>query len=418
MTRTVLLLGYVWPESNASAAGVRDWALVRAFQHSQWKVIYASPSKTNSFSEKLNAEGIETKTVAANDSSFDSWIGGLRPDYVVYDRFVMEEQFGWRVRAHSPQTVQILDTQDLHFLRRAREKALQNGATLQRIFDAEIDLHTEDAFREIASIYRSDLTLVLSDFEFELLVKRFALEPSLLSWLPFSYPPPPEPRDFNEREHFSVIGNFRHPPNADGVRWLHEKIWPLIRRQLPHAEAHIYGAYPSREMMDLTDPKSGFIVKGPAQDQYETLSRYRVNLAPLRFGAGIKGKIADGWWCGTPAVTTPIGAEGMHGGLPFGGLVSSDAESFAEQAVRLHQDATLWREKQRDGLELIRQRFDEPKTAARLIDALELTRRELPGLRRRNFIGAMLSHHFHRSTVYFSKWIEAKNSPRGGTSGE
>jgi glycosyltransferase involved in cell wall biosynthesis len=215
------------------------------------------------------------------------------------------------------------------------------------------------------------------------------------------------------RKDFAVIGNFRHEPNADGVRWLKREIWPEIRRRLPQARVHVYGAYAPREMMALDSADEGFLMKGAATDQYETLSRHLVNLAPLRFGAGLKGKISDGWWCGTPCVTTSIGAEGMRLGpeRSFGGMVVDEPIAFAEAACRLLTDEAERREAIRVGHETLASRFDHARNGGRLITELEDIRINLPRHRAANFTGRMLSHHHHRSTQYFSRWIEAKNRP-------
>ena len=394
-----LLITYVWPEPNASAAGARDMSLIEIFLKAGWEVTCLSPSKENAFSEKIRAQGVATVSMGPNDSRFDEFISQLKPDFVLFDRFVTEEQFGWRVHEHSPETIRVLDTQDLHFLRRARQRVLDGGA---------LDLVNDDSLREIASIYRSDLTLILSDFEINLLMNQFRVPEHLLALSRFCYPDPTPQPFFKERENFVMIGNFRHPPNADGVLWLKREIWPHIHDRLPRAQAHIYGAYPSREMMALTDAKIGFHVKGSAPDAIETLRSYRINLAPLRFGAGIKGKITDGWSAGTPVVSTPVGAEGMHGGLPWGGAIESEPRAFAERAISLYTDETLWSEARENGFRILKGLFHLDANSKKLIDDLLEARKNASKRRTENFIGAMLQHHFHKSTTYFSKWIELK----------
>lgn len=406
---SVLLMTYVWPEPRSSAAGLRDRQLIGTFLRAGWSVSCASPSKSNEYQEELKQLGVPTYAVQANDPAFDEFIARLKPDFVIFDRFVTEEQFGWRVEKHSPLSVRIVDTQDLHCLRRAREATLKTGASLADIKDCKFELQTEDALRELASIYRSDLTLVISDFEQDLLTNQFGVSRDLLMLLRLYYAEPPALPAFDQTENFVMIGNFRHPPNYDAVFWLKQEIWPRIRKLMPEAQVHLYGAYPPKEVMDLNHPSSGFIVKGWADDQYQTLSRYRVNLAPLRFGAGIKGKISDGWWCGIPAVTTPIGAEGMCEELPFGGLICQDPDEFARAAVRIYQDREEWQKYQRAGRTILRALFDETLLSKTLMDRLIQTRERLGEIRLRNLTGAMLRQHHQRSTEYFSRWIEAKN---------
>ncbi|MEO5969609.1 MAG: glycosyltransferase [Bdellovibrionia bacterium] len=406
----VLFLGYGWPEPRSSAAGLRTMNLVDAFLASGWEIIFCSSSKKNQYSENLSELGIRTEQVQFNDSSFDAFVSKESPDFVIFDRFLTEEQFGWRIQQFSPDSVRIIDTIDLHFLRREREKHLKAGMSLTDLAVCNFNLSTNDAYREIAAIYRSDCSLIISDFEIALLVERLKVPENLLFLSRFHYteanPSPP----FEERKNFAMIGNFRHAPNTDALHWLKNEIWPKIQRQLPFAQVHVYGAYPTKEIMNLTDSKTGFYVKGTAENQFETLRQYRINLAPLRFGAGIKGKITDGWWTGTPAISTSIGAEGMFEDLPWGGEISNDPHDFAMKAINLYQKKDAWEKCQTQGKAIIQRFYSNEPHSANLIKKLEAIRQNLAQTRGENFIGGMLNHHLHKSTKYFSLWIESKNS--------
>jgi len=129
----------------------------------------------------------------------------------------------------------------------------------------------------------------------------------------------------------------------------------------------------------------------------------------LRFGAGIKGKLIDAMLCGTPSVTTPIGAEAMSGEHPWPGLIASSAEDIANAAVRLYQDRALWDQAQQAGTTLLQARYQHEQHCASLIKRIEQPRQNLPAHRAANFVGAMLRHHHHKSTQYMAQWIEAKN---------
>ena len=179
------------------------------------------------------------------------------------------------------------------------------------------------AKREIASIYRCDCTLMISIYEMNLLQHFFKISIDILHYTPFLLEPIQQKEitswpTFEERTHFVTIGNFLHEPNWNGVLFLKEEIWPLIKKQLPNAELHIYGAYPSPKVTQLHQPKDGFLIKGRADSAKEVMLNAKVCLAPLRFGAGLKGKLIDAMECGTPSVTTTIGAEAMHDNLDWG----------------------------------------------------------------------------------------------------
>ncbi|EFN50431.1 hypothetical protein CHLNCDRAFT_144035 [Chlorella variabilis] len=127
-----------------------------------------------------------------------------------------------------------------------------------------------------------------------------------------------------------MIGNWRHPPNLDSARWACSEIWPALRAALPSehrdAQLHMYGSYAAGAAQQLHRPKEGVHMKGFAPS-LDIMLRYRVLLAPLRYGAGLKGKVVDSWWHGLPVATTPIGAEGMTG------AAAAPAVAAAEEVV-------------------------------------------------------------------------------------
>ncbi|ULG70836.1 glycosyltransferase family 4 protein [Marinobacterium sediminicola] len=409
----VLVIGYVWPEPASSAAGYRMLALLKTFRRKGWQVTFASPAEKSIHRADLPALGITEINIALNCSSFDNFICELQPDVVMFDRFMMEEQFGWRVEKHCPQAIRLLDTEDLSCLRHARHQACKQDDRVNLSVAPEL-LFSEHAKREVAAILRSDMTLMISGAEIELLTEQFKVDRSLLLDCPFMQAKvPPEQQQqlpsYHERQHFIVIGNFRHAPNWDAVLWLKQTIWPLIRQRLPEAELHIYGAYPPPKATQLHNPKQGFMIKGWAEDVDQVMQQARINLAPLRFGAGLKGKLVDALACGTPSVTTSVGAEGMGGEYPWPQPVTDAPDAFAERAVQLYSDSELWLTAQTSGFELHNRRFDFEHHADKLIESLEELKSRLDSHRLANFTGAMLRHHSMKSTQYMAQWIEAKN---------
>jgi glycosyltransferase involved in cell wall biosynthesis len=291
-------------------------------------------------------------------------------------------------------------------LRYARQRAFQE----KRVFKDD-DLLSDVAIREVAAILRSDITLMISAVEMDLLQRVFKVDAGLLHYLPFMVDAEEQKSDktFSDRQHFVSIGNFHHAPNLDAVKYLKSDIWPLIRKQMPNAELHVYGAYPTQQVLEMNDPSSGFIVKGRAEDACEVIGNARVLLAPLRFGAGLKGKLLNAMQCGTPNVTSSIGAEAMHGQLPWNGFIADDAAEYAEKAVQLYQDEKLWTEAQQNGSIILKGIFDAGLHSQVFIERLKAIQKNLTKHRSSNFMGQMLKHHTMRSTEYMSKWIEAKN---------
>ncbi|CAI8785395.1 Glycosyltransferase [Pseudomonas sp. IT-P12] len=421
----VLVIGYVWPEPKSSAAGGYVMQLLGTFLQQGWDVTFSSPAGPGEHQEDLTALGIREAPIELNNSSFDAFVSQLAPDIVLFEQFMMEEQFGWRVEKHCPGALRVLGTQDLQSLRHARHqrlkdrlKASDDDNDFSDLFapalreEFELMAETDMAKREIAALYRCDLNLMISEVEIELLVEQFKVPRSLLHWCPLTVEPPSAPpAPFEPRAHFLSIGNFRHAPNWDAVLWMKTTVWPLIRQQLPTAQLHIYGAYTPPKATALHNAAQGFHVLNWAQDALQVMTAARVLLAPLRFGAGIKGKILDAMICGTPNVTTPIGAEGMHGEAAWPGAVTRTAQAFADQAVQLYRDETRWRNAQQLGLALLSERYRQSVHGPALIERLMHVRQHLEQLRRDNFTGSMLRHHQHKSTQYMAQWIEAKNRP-------
>jgi len=404
--KKVLVIGYVWPEPNSSAAGTHMMSLLNAFKAQNWQVEFATPAQRTEHMVNLDEYGITSQSIALNCESFDEYVKAYNPDIVMFDRFMMEEQFGWRVDKHCPNAIKILDTEDLQCLRNARHEAHKG----EREFTTS-DLHSDIAKREIAAILRCDLSLIISSYEMELLNSVFKVEPSLLHHLPFMVDLsalPAQTKSFDERAHFMTIGNFRHAPNWDAVLYL-QKIWPLIRKQLPKAELHIYGSYPPPKATALNNPKTGFLIKGWADDAYEVMQSARVCLAPLRFGAGIKGKLLEAMIMQTPSVTTNIGAEGMHNDLPWPGKVANNTDDFANAAVELYTNQADFEHAQQAGKTLLNTLYDKVKLSTGLINKIDSISKDLKAHREKNFTGQMLKHHTMRSTQYMAQWIAEKN---------
>jgi Glycosyl transferases group 1 len=407
----VLVIGYVWPEPVSSAAGYRMLALLDCFTAQGWKVTFASPAEKSVHRVNLPERGIDEVSILLNDSSFDEYAAELNPDLVMFDRFMMEEQFGWRIEKHCPRALRVLDTEDLFSLRHARHEAFKKTGEINPALTKEL-LFTETAQREIAAILRCDLTLMISEVEMQILQELFSVDSSLLCYCPFMLEPIDKEQllpTFEQRQHFIAIGNFRHAPNWDAVRYLKESLWPGIRKQLPKAELHIYGAYPPKKATQLDNPKQGFHIKGWAESAHAVMREARVNLAPLRFGAGLKGKLVDAMACGTPSVTTSIGAEGMHGDSDWCGAIADSPDGFIEAAVSLYQDQTQWLQAQELGFNIHNQRFNHQQHADHLLQKLAGIQQDLSQHRLNNFTGSMLRHHSHKSTQYMAQWIEAKN---------
>lgn len=404
----ILFIGKVWPEPNSSAAGSRTLQLIDVFLNKGYKVAFACAANESEFSSNLLELGIQPFSIQLNNSSFNEFVSQLNPQFVIFDRFTIEEQFGWRVAESCPSAIRVLDTIDLHCLREGRHTAVRE----KREFNTT-DLLSEIARREIASIYRCDLTLMISSFEMEVLSSFFKIDSNFIHYTPFLLNPLSKEdvlswNEFENTEDFVSIGNFLHEPNWDSVLFLKQIIWPKIRKQLPKAQLNIYGAYPSQKVFQLHNSKEGFIIKGRANDAGEVMKNARVCLAPLRFGAGMKGKLLDAMLYGTPSVTTSVGSESMHANLAWNGFVTNNPEEFAMAAIQLYLNKNEWQEKRMHSVNIINEVFSKEIHGEKLLHKLKHVHQNITTHRQNNFIGSILQHQQFAATKYMSLWIETK----------
>jgi glycosyltransferase involved in cell wall biosynthesis len=411
MNLNVVVIGYVWPEPNSSAAGQNMLSIISTLRDAGHHVTFLTAATDSHHKADLDALGVSSQEIALNCSSFDDVIESLAPDIVVFDRYMTEEQFSWRVKARCPNALRVLNTEDLHSLRQARHNAVKSTNDASKA-----DLNSELAQREVAAILRCDITLIISLSELALLTEHYKVPAQQL----FYYPLPTKPLaestpTFEQRQHFVHIGNFRHAPNWDAVLQLKQTIWPAIRKSLPSAELHIYGAYPPKKATQLHNEKQGFLVKGWAESADDVMLNAKVLIAPLRFGAGVKGKFLDAMRCATPSITTWIGAEGIteHNNWP-GAICSTDTadtkaiSDYVDAAVSLYQDETAWKLASEKAVFCINA-FKKQERALPLAPLLLHTHSELATHRSQLFLQSLLWHQSLTASKYMSQWIEAKN---------
>ncbi|MBI1836811.1 MAG: glycosyltransferase family 4 protein [Flavobacteriia bacterium] len=408
-SQKLLIIGTVWPEPNSSAAGWRMLNLISIFKNLDFEIIFACSASESTFSFPLENLNIKKQLIQLNNDHFNDFVKEINPSVVLFDRFMIEEQYGWRVAEHCPNALRIIDTEDLHCLRAARQLAFKE----KREFTFK-DLNSEIAKREIASILRSDCSLIISEFEMEILKNHFKIDESLLYYLPFMFPAisvneTTKLKTFEERKHLVFIGNFYHEPNWDAVLYLKKEIWPKLSKLLPNTNLQIFGAYSSPKVLQLNNPKERFFCLGRAENAQEIISNAKILIAPLRFGAGLKGKLAEAMLYGTPSITTSIGSEGMNGNYPWNGGISDDYHELINAAYTLYTNEEKWKKAQQNGFEIINNRFNIDTLIPSFNSFLSEIIKNKVIRRESNFIGQLLMHHTLASTKYLSKWIMEKN---------
>ncbi len=397
MSKRAVYFVNLWPEPRSSAAGVRTFEMSHFLLRLGYELVAVAPGEATLHSGAWEKAGVRTLTCDPNSSVSAKILETLSPDLVFYDRFYTEEKFGWRARELWPDALQVVDTSDLHCLRSARQKAHLAGAEVLNPHD---DFFGDEFLREMASLHRVDVCFVVSRHEAEWLAKQ-GYEKERVCYLPFSSKADVNLKPESERQGFCFLGNFRHAPNVDAARWLASELWPAVRSQISDAELHLYGAYPTQEISQLHG-KDGIFSHGYVENHREAIARHQVLLAPLRFGAGIKGKILEAWATGTPVLGTPLAFEDMGSGF----AEFQDATSFVDQIQRL-QDSEYWQKNVGQGLTQLSSQYDQEMIFNTFSEFLASSREGLASIRK-SLTGRLLRHHGAQSLKYFSQWIEEK----------
>lgn len=403
--KSLLVIGHQWPEPQATGAGVRMLWLLNGFLQEGFHIVFGSASGSGDYRVDLGKLGITEVEIKLNDASFDLFLQKNGFTHVLFDRFLTEEQFGWRVRDNLPGAQVLLDTEDLHSLRHSREDALRRGGEWSVADWVEHPIF----YREVASMFRSDLSLVISKREMELLLSEVPSLREKLVYLPFGMDGPAAATglNFQKRSDFVFVGNGKHAPNRDAITCLKTDIWPRIRKRLPGVELHIYGAYLPKQILQMHAPGEGFLVRGWAPELQPVLSNTRLLLAPLRFGAGIKGKILKASVFGLPVMGTSIAFEGImeaDKALPF---VADSAERFAEKAVDLYANPVEWEKSLGRQQQASRAHLNTSfNTLTGAMDSYPQRHKALA--RETRVIQNLLRNEAFGRLRYLSRWIEAK----------
>jgi glycosyltransferase involved in cell wall biosynthesis len=293
----------------------------------------ANRSADGRYTEALQQLGVECWH-APWAPGIPAWlrVHGPRFSAAMVCRHYIASEFFPLLRRHAPQARLLFDTVDLHFLRERRAAELAGDTAALRAAEGT-------RARELALIGMADATFVVSDAERRLLASAMPdADVRVLSNL-HRMPPPGPGRD--GRRDLLFVGGFRHPPNVDAVQWFVRAVFPLVRAALPEIRLHCIGGEVPGAITALAGIE-GVHIHGHVPDLQPLLDGSLVSLAPLRYGAGVKGKINEAMAHGLPVVATTAAVEGMHLIDGHDVLVADAPAEFAAAIIRLHADAGLW----------------------------------------------------------------------------
>lgn len=358
----ILILDALTPDASRDSGSLRMVNIMRLLGEMGWRVSFMADNRVASHEEILQLGRFGVHTLCKPWSpSLARWLASESnavQAVMMCRHYVATPNFDL-VRRLAPGAKTIFDTVDLHFLREQRaaehtnNKAIANQANASR-------------HKELALIRACDVTLVVSPVEQELLSREVPeAKVVLLSNIHEVFG---RGAGFAERKDLVFVGGFGHPPNVDAVNWLVSEIYPRIRAARPEIALHLIGDIPESERSQLSGP--GIHIHGRVSDLGPWMEGCRIALAPLRYGAGVKGKVNMAMSHGLPVVATSIAAEGMqlHHGDNI--LVGDDADAFASAVLRLYDDDSLWLRLSEQGLDNIRQHFSFDAARAALLRAL------------------------------------------------
>ena len=360
----VLFIDHATPTPDQDAGSVVALDLMRAFQREGYQAVFfpdnlAAPQP---YTADLQRRGVECLHPPFTPSLEDHLKeGGSLYDLVVVFRAPIASQHLPVVRRLAPQAKIVFHTIDLHYLRMEREAALRGGAE-------EARRAAEMKSLELGAASDADCTIVVSQHEKDLLAA--AAPDAQVVYFPYVAEVVDRPGPFAGRRDILFVGGYQHPPNIDAVLWFADQIFPLVRAAIPQARFLVLGSRPTVEITALAQP--GVEVIGFVPDLAPYFTDCRLSVAPLRYGAGIKGKVVASMKYGVPCVTTSLGAEGT--GLLHGQdiLIADEPAAFAEAVIRLYQDQPLWERLSEASMEFVRQNYSQEAARRRVHEILTL----------------------------------------------
>jgi len=331
----ILIIDELTPRPDRDSGSLRLVNLMRLLLDEGAHVVFL-PTRLESdgaYTAALQGLGVECWH-SPQASGLSAWLReqGPRFDAVMVSRHYVAAELLPLLRKYAPQAKLLFDTVDLHYLRERREAELSNDASALRAA-----LRTREL--ELALITKADATLVVSESERMLLAidapqakvrvlsNVHELGAAGLLW--------------SQRKDLLFVGGFRHPPNADAVQWFVREVFPHIRTAQPDIQFHCIGGDVPTDIRSLAS-LDGVRIHGHVPDLQPWLDGCRVSVAPLRYGAGVKGKVNQAMAHGLPVVATTPAVEGMHLRDGQDALVADDADGFAAAVLRLYNDEALW----------------------------------------------------------------------------
>lgn len=334
--RALIIDGFT-PTPDRDAASTDIYWFMRILLEAGYEVTFVpafSTAHAGRYTDDLRRVGIVCPVAPELASAHDFLVAhGSTFDLIALYRITVAERLLDVARHHAPRAKILFNTVDLHFLRD------------QRRAEADGQLHAFVEARrrettELAAIRSADAAVLLSEFEYDYVGRH--VPGAHHFFIPLAMPVPGRLAPYEGRSGVLFVGGFAHAPNVDAVHVLCRDIWPMVRAELPHARLFVAGADPPGEIAAYHAPSQGVEILGHVEDLTDLYRSVRLSVAPLLYGAGLKGKVVASLAVGLPCVVTSVGAEGMPPGGAGAIAVADDPRDFARAIVSIHEGAERW----------------------------------------------------------------------------
>ena len=359
--RRVLILDATTPAPDQDSGSLRMVNLMRVLLRNGCHVTFMASNRAwiERYTPDLQNLGVEVlyHPYDSDPVAFFRARGG-ELDVVLLSRHYVAAEFVGLTRLYAGRARLVFDTVDLHYLREQRAAELENRPDLARVAE-------RTRAQEIGIMRECDLTLVVSPVEKDILSHD---APSVsVEVLSNVHEIHGCRNGYADRRDLVFVGGFQHPPNSDAVIWFVGEILPRVLAAIPDLHLHVIGSKVSAEIQALASEHVR--VHGYVEDIAPYMDSARISVAPLRYGAGVKGKVNMAMSYGLPVVATAMAVEGMHVRSGIDVSVAEDAAGFADAIIRLYGDEALWNRLSQNGLANVREHFsfDAAEKAARRI---------------------------------------------------
>ncbi|TDR23761.1 glycosyltransferase [Marinicella litoralis] len=362
--KKVLILDACTPTPDQDSGSLRMLNLIQIFKELDYQVSFIPENMAHfdQYTTNLQQLGVECVYAPKYNTPIDYLKAkGHVFDVVILSRYYVAKPLMSSIRSYCAKATLWFDTVDLHYLRELRMAEIAADPQLIKSANKTKSL-------ELAVAKACDLTLVVSPHEKDVLAQEMPeLKVDVLSNIHEVFG---NKNSFHKRQDIMFIGGYQHTPNVDGLLWFVDEIFPVICAALPEIKLHVIGSKAPQKIKDLGQhPSIDF--HGFVEDIDPFMESVRVAVAPLRFGAGVKGKVNMSMSHGQPVVGTKVAVEGMYTTHEKDVMMADDPVQFAQAVIRLYQDEALWSQVSKGGLENVKQWFSFSAAKAQVIKLLE-----------------------------------------------